>query len=47
MIDRDMARLLKVRPDPRRAATRFAVVFVGLMGLCVAGLLVYAISLFV
>jgi hypothetical protein len=37
--------LSRLRPDPRVAATRFAVVFTGIMGLCVAGLLTYAISL--
>ena len=42
--DRELARMLKPRPDPRDTATRFAVVFVGLMGLSVAGLLAYALK---
>lgn len=42
--DRELARLLKPGTDPRDLATRFAVVFVGLMGLSVAGLLAYALK---
>jgi len=43
--DPQLARLLRVRPDPRQAITRLAVVFTGIMGLCVAGLLAYALSI--
>jgi len=44
--DRELAQMLKPRPDPRDVANRVAVVFVGIVGLAVAGLLAYALKVF-
>jgi hypothetical protein len=41
--NRDLPRLLP-RPDRATVANRFAAVFVGIMGLCVVGLFIYAID---
>lgn len=42
--NRDLPRLLP-REDRATVINRFAAIFVGIMGLCVVGLLIYAIDL--